>query len=118
MQTGSNKSPRFGLGASWVGRTFLECTSFEDLSPDVLGRTSQESWPAGAPIGIAVQAVVSRQNAGSTRMRVFRAAAGIALMVGPAVAESQSGPRYGDTDKTKSPQESEADRAAERAYKR
>jgi hypothetical protein len=51
-------------------------------------------------------------------MRVFRAAAVIALMAGPAFAQSQSVPRYGDTDKTKSPQEIEADRAAERAYKR
>ena len=50
-------------------------------------------------------------------MRVFRAAAVIALMAGPAFAQSQSVPRYGDTDKTKSPQEIEADRAAERAYK-
>jgi hypothetical protein len=51
-------------------------------------------------------------------MRVLRAATVIALLAGPAYAQSQSVPRYGDTDKTKSPQEIEADRAAERAYKR
>jgi hypothetical protein len=51
-------------------------------------------------------------------MRVFRAAAVIALLAGPAYAQSQSVPRYGDTAKPKSPQEIEADKEAERAYQR
>ena len=51
-------------------------------------------------------------------MRVFRAAAVIALLAGPAYAQSQSVPRYGDTAKPKSPQEIEADKEAERAYHR
>jgi hypothetical protein len=51
-------------------------------------------------------------------MRVFAAAIVIALLAGPACAQSQSVPRYGDTDKKKSPQEIEAEREAERAYKR
>jgi hypothetical protein len=51
-------------------------------------------------------------------MRVFAAAAVIALLAGPAYAQSQSVPRYGDVDKKKSPQEIEAEREAERAYKR
>jgi hypothetical protein len=51
-------------------------------------------------------------------MRVFAAAAVIALLAGPAYAQSQSVPRYGEVDKTKSPQEIEAEREAERAYKR
>jgi len=51
-------------------------------------------------------------------MRVFLAAAVMVLLAGPAYAQSQSVPRYGETDKTKSPQEIEADREAEKAYKR
>jgi hypothetical protein len=50
-------------------------------------------------------------------MKVFRAAAIVALMAGPAYAQSQSVPRYGDEGKPKTPQEIEADKAAERAYK-
>jgi hypothetical protein len=50
-------------------------------------------------------------------MKVFRAAAIVALMAGPAYAQSQSVPRYGDEGKPKSAQEIEADKAAERAYK-
>jgi hypothetical protein len=49
-------------------------------------------------------------------MRVFRAAAVIALLAGPAYG--QSIPKYGETEKAKSPQQIEADREAERAYKR
>jgi hypothetical protein len=51
-------------------------------------------------------------------MRVFLAAAVMVLLAGPAYAQSQSVPRYGETDKTKSPQEIEADREAEKAYNR
>jgi hypothetical protein len=50
-------------------------------------------------------------------MRVFRAAAVMALMAGPAYAQSQSVPRYGDLA-GKSPQEIAADREAEKAYKK
>jgi hypothetical protein len=52
------------------------------------------------------------------RMRVFLAAAVIALLAGPAYGQTQPIPRYGDIDKTKTPQEIQADRDAERAYKR
>jgi hypothetical protein len=52
-------------------------------------------------------------------MRVFRAAAVIALLAGPAYAQTQAPvPRYGDEDKAKSPQEIAAEKEAERAYKR
>jgi hypothetical protein len=51
-------------------------------------------------------------------MRVFRAAAVIALLAGPAYAQSQPVARYGETAKTKSPQEIEGEREAERAYQR
>jgi hypothetical protein len=51
-------------------------------------------------------------------MRVFYAAAVIALLAGPAFAQSQSIPKYGETDKTKSPQELAAEKQAEQAYKR
>ncbi len=51
-------------------------------------------------------------------MKVFAAAAMIALLAGPAYAQSKSIPKYGETDKAKTPQEIEAEREAERAYKR
>ena len=51
-------------------------------------------------------------------MRVFAAAAVIALLAGPAYAQSKSIPKYGETQKDKTPQEIEAEREAERAYKR
>jgi hypothetical protein len=53
-------------------------------------------------------------------MKVFRAAVVIALLAGPSYAQDANGimPRYGDINKPdKTPQEKEADRAAERAYK-
>lgn len=51
-------------------------------------------------------------------MRVFLAATIIALLAGPACAQSQSVPKYGETDKTKTPQEIAAERAADEAYKK
>jgi hypothetical protein len=51
-------------------------------------------------------------------MRFFYAAAVIAFLAGPAFAQSQAIPRYGDTDKTKSPSELAAEKEAEQAYKR
>jgi hypothetical protein len=50
-------------------------------------------------------------------MKTFCAAAMIALMAGPAYAQSAI-PKYGEPQKSKSPQEVEAEREAERAYKR
>jgi hypothetical protein len=50
-------------------------------------------------------------------MRVLAAAAAIALMVGPAYAQGAV-PRYGETEKEKTPQQIEADKEAQRAYKR
>jgi hypothetical protein len=52
------------------------------------------------------------------RMRVFFAAALIALTVAPAYAQQKSVPKYGDVDKDKTPQEKAADKAAEQAYQR
>jgi len=52
------------------------------------------------------------------RMRVFAAAAVIALLAGPAYAQSKSIPKYGEVDKEKTPQQIEGEREAERAYKR
>jgi hypothetical protein len=51
-------------------------------------------------------------------MRVFRAAALIALLAGPAYAQSQSVPKYGEAPKDKTPQEIAAEREAEKAYQR
>jgi hypothetical protein len=50
-------------------------------------------------------------------MRVFCAAAIFALLAGPAFAQDKPVPRYGDVATPKSPQEIEADKAADRAYK-
>ena len=51
-------------------------------------------------------------------MRVFRAAAVIALLAGPAFAQTQPPiPRYGE-DKGKSPQDIAAEKEAEKAYKK
>jgi hypothetical protein len=51
-------------------------------------------------------------------MRVFLAAAVIVALAQPAFAQSpqKSIPKYGETDKDKTPQELQADRAAEKAY--
>ena len=51
-------------------------------------------------------------------MRVFLAAMLFALLAGPAYAQSKNVPKYGDADKAKSPTEIEAEKEAERAYKR
>ena len=50
-------------------------------------------------------------------MRVFCAAVMIALLTGPAYAQSQSVPKYGEF-KDKSPQEIAAEREADKAYKK
>jgi hypothetical protein len=52
------------------------------------------------------------------RMRVFRAALVGAFLAAPAYAQQQHVPKYGEETKDKSPQEIEADKAADRAYKR
>ena len=51
-------------------------------------------------------------------MRILRAAAIIALLAGPAYAQSpdQHVPRYGETNTPKSPQQIEADKRTEQAY--
>ena len=51
-------------------------------------------------------------------MRVLLAATLIALLAGPAYAQTQNVPKYGDADKPKSPTEIEAEKEAQRAYKR
>ena len=58
------------------------------------------------------------QVEGAIRMKILGAVAVIALLAGPAYAQSQAVPRYGEVDKGKSPQEIEADKEAEKAYKR
>jgi hypothetical protein len=50
-------------------------------------------------------------------MRIFLAAMIAVLLAGPAWAQKNV-PKYGDTDKDKSPTEKEAEKEAERAYKR
>ena len=50
-------------------------------------------------------------------MRVLHTVVMIALLAGPAYGQN-SVPKYGDTDKEKSPQQIESEREAERAYKR
>jgi hypothetical protein len=51
-------------------------------------------------------------------MKILGAVAVIVLLAGPAYAQTQNVPKYGDVDKEKSPTEKEADKEAERAYRR
>ena len=51
-------------------------------------------------------------------MKVFLAAMILALLAGPAYAQTKNVPKYGDADKAKSPQEIAAEKEAERAYQR
>jgi len=51
-------------------------------------------------------------------MRVLLAAGIVALLAGPAYAQSQPVPRYGEAAKPKSPQEIATEKDAERAYQR
>ena len=51
-------------------------------------------------------------------MRVFAAAAVIALLAGPAYAQQAPVPQYGETDKDKTPSQIEADKEARKAYQR
>jgi hypothetical protein len=51
-------------------------------------------------------------------MQIFRAALVIAFLAGPAYAQDQHVPRYGEDTKDKTTQEKAADKAAERAYQR
>jgi hypothetical protein len=50
-------------------------------------------------------------------MRVIRAAAVIVLLAGPAFAQEERMPKYGEAPKDKSAVEIESERAADRAYK-
>jgi hypothetical protein len=52
------------------------------------------------------------------RMRVFGAAAIIALLAGPAYAQDKPIPKYGDVAKPKTWGEMEQDKETERAYRR
>jgi hypothetical protein len=51
-------------------------------------------------------------------MRVVLVAAMIALLAGPAYAQTQPVPKYGEPAKEKSPQEIAADKETEKAYQR
>ena len=52
------------------------------------------------------------------RVRAFIAAAAIAALAGPALAQQAPVQRYGEKDKEKTYNEREAEKEAERAYKR
>jgi hypothetical protein len=83
-------------------------------SPD----TEYEMLELAMPAMRASLPLSQQQAAGGMQMRVFRAAAVVALLVVPAHAQSQSVPKYGETAKTKSPQEIEAEKEADRAYQK
>jgi hypothetical protein len=51
-------------------------------------------------------------------MKVFRAVAVVGLLAGPAYAQTQPVPKYGELDKDKTPQEKAFERDTERAYQR
>jgi hypothetical protein len=52
------------------------------------------------------------------RMRVIAAAVIVAFLAGPAFAQQKPIPKYGEEDKEKSAEEKNAEREADRAYKR
>ena len=52
------------------------------------------------------------------RMKVFGAAAIVALLAGPVLAQQAPMQRYGEKDKEKTPNELQQERDAERAYQR
>jgi hypothetical protein len=66
--------------------------------------------------------MIGRENApetgGSMRMKVLGAAAIIALLAGPVLAQQGAMQKYGETDKEKTPNEIDQERAAQRAYER
>jgi hypothetical protein len=51
-------------------------------------------------------------------MKVFHAAAVVALLAGQAYAQTAPVPRYGELDKEKTPQQKGAEQETERAYQR
>jgi hypothetical protein len=51
-------------------------------------------------------------------MKVFQAVAIVGLLAGPAYAQTQPVPRYGELDADKTPGQKEAERDSERAYQR
>jgi hypothetical protein len=55
---------------------------------------------------------------GRNHMRIFSAAAVFVLLAGPAFAQAEHVPRYGEADPDKTPQQVEADKAAAKAYQR
>jgi hypothetical protein len=60
--------------------------------------------------------VYCRQNAGSIRMRIFRAAAVLVLLTGPAYAQTPHVNLLADTP-SKTPEEIEKEEAQQKAYK-
>jgi hypothetical protein len=69
-------------------------------------------------IGDGPDRVISSRENRELPMRALVAAVMIVLMAGPAFAQQQAVPRYGDIDKDKTPQQKEEERNAERAYQR
>jgi hypothetical protein len=68
-------------------------------------------------LGVAFPTVVyCRQNAGSIRMRIFRAAAVLVLLTGPAYAQTPHVNLLADTP-SKTPEEIEKEEAQQKAYK-
>jgi hypothetical protein len=51
-------------------------------------------------------------------MRVFAAAAVLALLAGPAYAQAEHVPKYGEADKEKTPQQIQSEKDAQKAYER
>src|SRR3954469_20090100 len=58
------------------------------------------------------------EHIGSTRMRVVAAAVIVAFLAGPAFGQAAPVQQYGEQDKDKSPTEKQAEKDAERAYRR
>src|SRR3569833_2381980 len=52
------------------------------------------------------------------QVRLFYAGAAVALLVAPAYAQTQPIPKYGETGKPKSPRDIQAEKEADRAYRK
>jgi hypothetical protein len=65
-----------------------------------------------------IQQENAQETGGNMRMKVLGAAAIIALLAGPVLAQQAPMQRYGEKDKEKTPNELQQERDAERAYQR
>jgi len=70
-------------------------------------------------LGPCVARAMGRNDtSGNTRMRIIAAAVIIAFLAGPAFAQQKPMQKYGEEDKAKTFEQKQAEREAEKAYRR